>query len=88
MFNFKTKNPYSGQNIDILMSAGFGSEYWMTFNQAREMGYMVQKGQKGTQLMKVVEKEEKDKKSGKIVKKKVPKYFYVFNMEQMEQVAK
>lgn len=86
MINFKTKNAYTGQNVDILASTDFGSVYWMTYKQAQEMGYQVRKGSEGTRLMKVIEKEVKNKITGKLEKKKLPKYFTVFNMDQMDKI--
>mgnify|MGYP000433392146 CR=1 FL=1 len=86
MFNFKTKKAYSGQNVATLMGAGFTSEYWMTYKQAQEMGYQVRRGSTGERLMKVVEKEVLNKKTGKLEKKKLPKTFVVFNMEQMDLI--
>lgn len=86
MFNFFTKNEYSGSNVDTLMEAGFESEFWMTFNQARMLGRKVLKGSTGTQIIKIVVKEIKDKETGEIKKKKVPKYYTVFNLEQTAEV--
>lgn len=86
MINFKTKKAYSGQNIDILAGSGFANQFWMTYRQAQEMGYQVRKGSEGTRLMKVIEKEVKNKLTGKLEKKKLPKYFTVFNMDQMEKI--
>ena len=86
MINFKTKKAYSGQNVATLMAAGFSSEYWMTYRQAQELGYQVRKGSTGERLMKVVEKEILNKRTGKLEKKKLPKTFVVFNLEQMDLI--
>lgn len=44
--------PYKGVNVLMLWMAaeanGCGSPYWMTFNQARQLGACVRKGEKGT----------------------------------------
>lgn len=86
MINFKTQIAYTNTNATKLASAGFANPNWMTFNQAREMGYKVNKGESGTQLLRVVEKKVKNKDTGKIEKKKVAKAFYVFNLEQMTKI--
>lgn len=86
MINFKTKNSYTGQNVEILAGSSFTSQFWMTYRQAQEMGYQVRKGSEGTRLMKVIEKEVKNKLTGKLEKKKLPKYFTVFNMDQMDKI--
>ena len=87
MINFMTKKEYTNTNAETLMEAGYDSQYWMTFKQAAEMGYQVNKGEKGTQLVRVIEKEEIDKETKKKEKKKILKKFYVFNMEQMTKLA-
>ena len=87
MINFKTQIAYTNTNAQKLMESEFGSQYWMTFNQAREMGYKINKGSEGVQLCRVVEKNVKNKETGKIEKKKVAKAFYVFNLEQMTKVT-
>ncbi len=86
MINYVTGNTYSGQNIDALAEAGFSSEYWATYNQWMEAGFQVQKGQSGTTLMRVVEVKRKDKVTGEEKKIKVPKYFNVFNQEQVAKI--
>lgn len=86
MINFKTQIAYTNTNATKLASSGFANPNWMTFNQAREMGYKVNKGESGTQLLRVVEKKVKNKDTGKIEKKKVAKAFYVFNLEQMTKI--
>ena len=86
MINFKTKVEYTASNARTLASSGFANPYFMTFNQAREMGYKINKGSEGTQLKRVVEIKEKNKKTGKIEKKKIAKKFYVFNLTQMTKV--
>lgn len=87
MINFKTKIAYTNTNAQKLADSGFANPNWMTFNQAREMGYKINKGESGTQLLRVVEKKVKNKETGKLEKKKVAKAFYVFNLEQMTKIT-
>ena len=44
-YNEKTKKPYQGKNIEILEATGLKGGF-MTFNQARDLGYKVPKGVK------------------------------------------
>ncbi len=46
-----TGRPYRGINLLILMSAGFVSPVWLTYNQARKLGGNVKRGQKGTTIL-------------------------------------
>jgi len=52
--NAETRRSYSGINILILWSEavqhGFASQGWLTFNQARQAGGQVRKGEKGTTI--------------------------------------
>jgi len=87
--NFISKKNYSGENVGILEAAkaefGFNSEYFLTYRQAQSVGLQVRKGEKGFQIMRVIEVEEIDKKTGRKITKKAPKYFTVFNVEQCEK---
>ena len=89
MFNVKTKNSYQGQNITKLEEAaeeqGFSSNVWGTFLQWKEAGRMVQKGQTGTRIIKVVDKKIYDAQ-GKETKKKVVKENSVFNLQQTKAI--
>ena len=49
--NATTGKNYNGINILILMSAGFASPYWASYNQWQAVGAQVKKDQKGTFIM-------------------------------------
>lgn len=53
--NALTARRYSGINILLLwgaaISGGYGSQGWLTFNQARQAGGMVRKGERGTTVV-------------------------------------
>ena len=89
--NFKTKNHYSGINILLLWSEtvehGYSSPYWLTFNQAKEMGGNVIKGNKSTQLV-FYKPWERENAEGE--KEIIPmlKPFNVFNLDQIEGIEK
>lgn len=90
---------YRGLNKLKLMAEAIDKEYddprWLTFNQAKENGWSVKKGEKGTRCVKVITKEkakEKDERTGEIVEverqlsKPIINYFTVFNANQIEGI--
>jgi antirestriction protein ArdC len=84
--------PYQGINVLVLWLTAFERGYicplWLTFNQARELGGFVKKGEKGTQIVYAnsFEKTETDAATGEEKKEKIPflKAYTVFNAEQVE----
>ena len=102
--NFSTGQKYSGGNSLYLMSRairdGRGDNRWGTYNQIREAGGQIRKGEKGTQVLfftdrnSRVAKDEKGQtmknKEGKTIyeeqKRETPicKQYTVFNVEQAE----
>ena len=87
--SMSTGSPYRGINQLILMAStarqNFKSKWWGTFNQIKQNGASVSRGQKGTQivLFKKIERERVDE-TGDEVKDSffVMKTFTVFNAEQ------
>ena len=83
--NHTTEKEYTGGNIDLLcISAdeqGFTSNRWATYRQFQAAGLQVQKGQKSTELKRVVIKKVKGK-DGEEEEKKLVKIFRVFNIQQ------
>src|SRR5260370_17671631 len=43
--NLISQKPYRGLNIFLLGSQGYGSRYWLTFNQAKKLGGHIRKGE-------------------------------------------
>lgn len=83
----RPETPYKGINFWILLSSGFRSPYWMTFNQAKSFGGNIKKGEKGTMI--VFWKIQEDKKEPDPAKKKnkaILRYYYVWNLEQVENI--
>ena len=84
---------YNGINILMLWSAalehGFQSPFWMTFNQAKEFGAHVRKGEAGSLVVyaNTITKSE-EQEDGTEVERKIPfmKGYTVFNVEQIEGV--
>jgi len=81
---------YEGGNQLTLIMSEHDSTEWATFLQWRDAGYRVIKGSKGTGLRTFVSYSKVRKVNGK--KKtfdgSAPRYFTVFNREQVEKVKK
>jgi antirestriction protein ArdC len=88
--NLITKKPYRGINVFLLGFAGYGSQFWITFNQARQLGGNIRKGAHGTKIIfwkcKTRETESAD---GEIEERKSAflRYYTVFNLEQTEGLS-
>mgnify|MGYP001544678207 FL=1 len=84
--------PYNGINIIMLWSAamaqGFAAPIWVTFNQAKEMGAHVRKGEKGNLVVyaNTITKTEENEKTGEEEERNIPfmKGYTVFNVEQID----
>ena len=85
MINAKTKKEYNGKNVLMLAmtkkARGYNSCEWVTFLQARELGYKVRKGEKGTPILAVCENKKDDEET-----KKGVRGYYVFNVEQLDKI--
>ena len=87
-----------GNRLRLAMAArlnGYDDNRWVTFNQAKDQGWKIKAGSRGTQLEKwIFDKEEKvtDPVTGEIHKERVPleapvvNIFYVFNAAQVEGI--
>lgn len=83
--------PYSGINVLVLWdaaeSAGYRSPYWFTFNQAKELGACVRKGETATRVVYASTFTKKSKaESGETTEEKIPflKEYCVFNADQID----
>jgi antirestriction protein ArdC len=88
--NLNTGKAYRGVNVFLLAftayAKGYGSSYWMTFNQAKERGGNVKKGEKSSMVVFWKQYETRDKQTGEPVKVPVLRYYNCFNAEQVEGV--
>ena len=88
--NHNTGKGYRGVNVFLLaftaFARGYGSSYWLTFNQARERGGNVRKGEKSSLVVFWKQYETADKVTGDPVKIPVLRYYNVFNAEQIEGI--
>jgi antirestriction protein ArdC len=84
--------PYQGINILVLwataMDKGYCCPIWLTFNQAKEAGGFVRKGEKGTTVVYAgtFEKTVADEDDGAETTERIPflKAYTVFNAEQID----
>lgn len=92
--NLISKKEYNGINYFILSAQGYTSPYWLTFNQAKDKGGHIRKGEKGTPVVfwKITLRDDPkgdiDPKTGKVKKEKLflLRYYTVFNVEQTEGI--
>lgn len=87
--NLVTKKEYRGINVFMLSAMGFGSPFWASFKQVKELGGSVKKDQHGCPVVfwKWIEKKE-ETEDGDITIKRIPylRYYTVFNIEQTEDI--
>lgn len=85
--NLISKKPYRGINLFLLALRGYGSQYWLTFNQAKQLGGNVRRGEHGTKIVfwkfdryetETADGETEERKSAML------RYYTVFNLEQTE----
>lgn len=85
--NMIHRKVYRGFNFWLLLTVAdkYGSPYFLTFNQVKELGGHVLKGEKGFPVVfwKILEKEEKD---GSIDQVPFLRYYTVFNQKQTEGI--
>ena len=84
--NYRSKHVYQGINAFLLGMLQHEQPYYLTFNQARELGGCVRKGEKGMPVVfyKVSKKEDA---KGKEKKVSILQYSTVFNISQIDGVA-
>jgi antirestriction protein ArdC len=86
--NLNTGKKYRGVNVFLLAftayAQGYGSSYWLTFNQAKERGVSVKKGEKSSLVVFWKQYETTDKETGQPTTLPVLRYYNVFNAEQVE----
>ncbi|MEM8945052.1 MAG: zincin-like metallopeptidase domain-containing protein [Planctomycetota bacterium] len=86
--NLASSKRYRGINIFLLAfmtwHAGYGSDYWVTFKQAQELGGNVIKGEKSSLVTFWKLYEKTDIETGEEVTLPCLKHYNVFNVEQCE----
>jgi antirestriction protein ArdC len=82
--NLITNKPYRGINLFLLSGSPFASHYWLTYNQAEELGGHVKKGEKSTIVVFWKQLEVENKETGEVKEIPMLRYYRVFNLEQTE----
>jgi antirestriction protein ArdC len=89
--NLVSGKPYRGLNVFLLGSQGYGSRYWLTFNQAAKLGGHIRKGEQSSLVTFWHIGEEKTvRQADGTERKQTPfllRYYRVFNVEQTEGIA-
>ncbi|TGE06467.1 ArdC family protein [Hymenobacter fodinae] len=83
--NYRSKHVYQGINALLLAMLQHEQPYYLTYNQARELGGQVRKGEKGMPVVffKVSKKEDAQGKEKKVA---ILQYSTVFNIAQIDGV--
>jgi antirestriction protein ArdC len=88
--NLNTGKQYRGVNVFLLaftaFAKGYGSSYWLTFNQAKERGGNVRKGEKASMVVFWKKYDTKDRQTGDAISVPVLRYYNVFNAEQIDGI--
>ncbi len=83
-----SKKPYRGLNVFLLATQGYGSPYWLTFNQAKQLRAHVRQGEKSTLISfwQFNEYAKENRETGDTENKTsvLLRYYRVFNIEQCE----
>jgi antirestriction protein ArdC len=89
--NLVSGKEYRGINPFLLASQGYGSRYWVTFNQANKLGGHIRKGEKSSivTFWNIGEEKTVRDAEGNTRKSKpfLLRYYRVFNVEQTEGIA-
>ncbi len=83
--NYRSKHAYQGVNALLLGMLEYEQPYFLTYNQAKELGGQVRRGEKGMPVV-FFTVTKKDDGTGKEQKKAFLKYSTVFNVAQIEGV--
>jgi len=89
--NLISGKPYRGINTFLLATQGYGSRFWLTFNQANKLGGHIRKGEKSSIVTFWNVGEEKTVRDADGNERKsrpfLLRYYRVFNIEQTEGIA-
>jgi antirestriction protein ArdC len=89
--NLISGKPYRGLNVFLLGSQGYGSRYWLTFNQTAKLGGNIRKGERASLVTFWHIGEERIARQTDGTKRKskpfLLRFYRVFNVEQTEGIA-
>ena len=84
--NYRSKHVYQGVNALLLGMLEYEHPYFLTYNQAQELGGQIRRGEKGMPVVFFTVTKKEDGK-GEEKKKAFLKYSTVFNVAQIDGVA-
>jgi antirestriction protein ArdC len=88
--NLISGKPYRGVNVFLLASQGYGSRYWLTYQQTVKLGGHVKRGEHSTLVTfwHIGEERERTAANGSVESKRpfLLRYYNVFNLEQTEGI--
>ena len=89
--NLVSGKAYRGLNVFLLGSQGYGSRYWLSFNQAKKLGGHIRKGERSSLVTfwhigeeRIVRQTDGTERKSKPF---LLRYYNVFNIEQTEGIA-
>jgi antirestriction protein ArdC len=82
--NLVSKKPYRGINVFLLHAMHYESPLWLTYHQAQELGAHIRKGEKACPVVFWKQLEVEDKESHEIEKVPMMRFYYVFNLAQVD----
>jgi antirestriction protein ArdC len=82
--NLVSQKPYRGINVFLLLAMSYESPFWLTFRQALQLGGTVRKGEKACLVVFWKQTTFEDKKSGEQQKKRMLRFYHVFNVAQCD----
>lgn len=82
--NAVSRRPYRGINVFLLACSPYEDHRWLTFNQAKESGGSVRRGEKSTPVVLWKWLSHEDEATGKTEEVPWLKYYSVFNAEQCD----
>ena len=89
--NLISKKPYRGMNVLMLATQGYSSPHWLTFNQARNLGAHVRRGEKSTLVsfwkFDEYSKENSETRESESKTSVLLRYYRIFNLEQCEGLS-
>lgn len=89
--NLSSGKQYRGINVFLLglrsWEAGFTSDYWLTFNQAKAVGGTVRKGEKGSLVTFWKMYATQDKDTGLETEIPMLKHYTAFNLKQIDGIT-
>lgn len=85
--NLVSKKPYRGINVMLLHCAGYASPYWLSYQQAREKGGHVRRGERGCPVVFWKWLETEDRATGELRSVPLLRYYTVFNVAQCDGVS-